>query len=405
MILAAFAAGILLVLAACGSSGGSSSGNPSGSRPASGASGTPVAVGAVCSCTGAYADNFNSVGKTIKAWANSVNAAGGIAGHPVKLIFKDDASNPGNSATAAQSLISQHVATIIDATLLSPTWEKAAAAAKIPVIGGDLTAASFYTNPDFYPSGGTLDYTAYADVLTAKQAGATNMGVIYCAEVPDCQTVFQQIKKTGKELGVPVIYSSAVSLTAPNYTAQCVGAKAAHVTALFIGSNATGFARVASDCAKQGYDPIYIEEGDGFKMFLASSPGLKNKLWVPFPVLPMFADKPVMQRLNAALDKYYPGLRKSNDFSQYAVEAWTAGLLVEEAIKKTGAAPGAAISAAQVSTALNSLRGDTLGGFSPPLTFTAGKPHSTDCWYTGHAVNGVPTLANGGKLSCKNGSS
>ena len=394
-VLAALVASALLGLTACSTSS-------SGNSAASNAKGSPVAVGAICSCTGAYADNFDSVGRTVKAWAQSVNATGGIGGHPVNLIFKDDASNPGNSVTAAQSLISQHVAVIIDTTLLSPTWQKEAASAKIPVVGGDLTAASFYTDPDFFPSGGTLDHTAYADVVTAKQAGATNMGVIYCAEVPDCQEVFKQIKNAGQELNLPVVYSSAVSLTAPSYTAQCVGAKAAHVTSLFIGSNATGFARVASDCHKQGYDPIYIEEGDGFKMFLASSTGLKDKLWVPFPVLPMFAGDPVVQRLNAALDKYSPGLRKSTGYSQYAVEAWTAGLLIEAAIKKSGAASNATVPAERVTTALNSLKGETLGGFSPSLTFTAGQPHSTDCWYVGHAVNGVPTLVNGGKLTCKN---
>lgn len=385
--------------ASTSSAGGSA---PSGSGSAS-PSGTPVSVGVVCSCTGPYADNFAAVGKTVHAWADSVNAAGGINGHPVNLDFKDDAGNPGNSATAAKALISDHVAVILDATLLSQVWTKDAADAHIPVVGGDLTSPIFYTDPNAYPAGGTIDYTAYADIMTAKQAGAKNLGVIYCSEVPDCQELFKGLQKAGKELGVPVTYSSAVSLTAPNYTAQCVGAKSQNVTALFIASNATGFAHVAQDCDQQGYDPIYIEQGDGFKMLLASTPGLKDHLWAPFATLPMFADKPAVQQLNQAVDKYYPGLRTSDEYDEYVVEAWAGGRLIEAAVKATGLGSDKTISAEQLTNGLNSLKGETLGGLAPPLTFHAGQPHSTNCWYTGRVQNGVPALADDGKLTCKKG--
>jgi hypothetical protein len=42
---------------------------------------------------------------------------------------------------------------------------------------------------------------------------------------------------------------------------------------------------------------------------------------------------------------------------------------------------------------------ETLGGFSPPLTFAAGKPHAVDCWYTGRVLTGKATQVGG--LSCE----
>ena len=59
------------------------------------------------------------------------------------------------------------------------------------------------------------------------------------------------------------------------------------------------------------------------------------------------------------------------------------------------------MTAADITKALDSMKDETLGGWSPPLTFTAGKPHTVDCWYTGRVQNGTPKLVNGGKLTCR----
>ena len=44
----------------------------------------------------------------------------------------------------------------------------------------------------------------------------------------------------------------SIAAAAPNYTAQCVAAKQAGVTAVFIGDSTSVIARVAQDCDKQG---------------------------------------------------------------------------------------------------------------------------------------------------------
>ncbi len=64
-----------------------------------------------------------------------------------------------------------------------------------------------------------------------------------------------------------------------------------------------------------------------------------------------------------------------------------------------GTASGA-VTAASITGGLNSLKNDTLDGWSPPLTFTAGQDHKVDCWYTAKVVNGTPSMANGAKTSC-----
>ena len=105
--------------------------------------------------------------------------------------------------------------------------------------------------------------------------------------------------------------------------------------------------------------------------------------------------------MKKAVDKYSPGTWDDPNFSEYAAQAWTGGRLIEAAVKKSGVAANADVSAADIKKALDSMKDETLDGWSPALTFTAGQPHSVDCWYTGRVQNGKPKLVDNGKLTCK----
>jgi branched-chain amino acid transport system substrate-binding protein len=370
-------------------------------RRASAPSGQPIKVGVICSCSGAFGSNVAPAAKVVDAWAKSVNANGGLNGHPVDVTVADDASTPGTSVARAQSMISDNVDVILDLTVLDAAWADAVTAAKIPVVGGSFSNTVFYQNPNFYPSGQTNDSIVYANVLTAKKAGAKNFGQLYCAEAPICQESVAPHQAAGKKLGVPDVYNASISATAPNYTAQCLAAQQAGVKALFIGHSSSVVARVAADCDRQGYKPIYITEGTGFSMQLTSAPGIKDKLWSPYPILPFYANEPAVKSMNAALDKYQPGLRQDqNAWSEFAAQAWTGGLLIGKAVQASGMAAGDAPSAATITKGLDATKNETLDGWSPPLTFTAGKAHSVDCWFTARMRNGKPTLVNGGKQTC-----
>jgi branched-chain amino acid transport system substrate-binding protein len=110
--------------------------------------------------------------------------------------------------------------------------------------------------------------------------------------------------------------------------------------------------------------------------------------------------------MNAAVDKYYPGLRQNpNLWGEFVVLSWPSGLLLEHAVKAGGLGPSDTPSPAEIIKGLQSLKGDTLDGWAPPLTFPAGQPHPVDCWFTARMHNGVSALVNNGQLTCANGSS
>lgn len=396
-------AAIVACVSACSSSGGSNSSSTSSAGAASGSSagsGSAITVGVECSCSGPFGADLTPAWQVVQAWAKSVNASGGLNGHPVTLVEKDNGSVAGTALTDAQALIADKPAAIIDLDILDSVWQKPASAAKIPVIGGNFSSPMYYQDPDWYPSGQTNDSITYSVAATAKQAGATNLADFYCAESVQCQQSVPLIKSAGQSVGVPVVYNASISATAPNYTAQCLAAKQAGVTAIFIGDSISVIARVASDCAKQGYNPIYVTEGTGFTNQALTAPGLKDNLWSSYPILPYFSSASAVKQMNAVLDKYYPGLRQqTTTWSEVAAQAWTAGLLLAQAVKNSGASASTAVTPAVVTAGLGKVSNQTLGGFSPALTLTPGKPHPVDCWYVGRVQNGVASQVGG--LTCQ----
>jgi branched-chain amino acid transport system substrate-binding protein len=387
-------------------SAGASTSAPSTGTPIK-ATGAPINVGIICACSGVYAGVNQDGEDAYTAFVNTVNASGGINGHPIHLTVENDQGLPGNSLADVQTLISDHVDAIDDITTLDATWEAQVKAANIPVIGLIPAGVPFYTNSDFYNEGGTNDSAVYAVVATAKAAGATNLGVIYCAEAPVCQALVPLVKADGQKLGLPVTYSASIAAASPNYTAQCVAAQEAHVTALAVFDTTAPNVRLATNCTTQGYDPIYVTEGQGFSANQAQAPGFSKSLWSEYPNIPYWdTSSPAVQAMTAAVNKYYPGLQNNPvAWTEGGAEGWPAGLLLEDAVKAGGLTASGTPSAAEIVKGLESLHGDTLDGWAPPLTFPAGQVHPIDCWFIGRVQNGTPSLANNGQPACENGTS
>ena len=98
--IAAASATAAIILAACSSSGGSSGGSASPSST------KPIVIGASVSLTGDFSADGQAFQRGYNLWASDVNAAGGLMGRQVKLIFLDDKSDPTQGSTNVQQLIS-----------------------------------------------------------------------------------------------------------------------------------------------------------------------------------------------------------------------------------------------------------------------------------------------------------
>jgi branched-chain amino acid transport system substrate-binding protein len=363
-----------------GSVGSSGTSAPSGAAP----SGTPIKVGLIGGFTGPLASSVFAARPALEAWVSYVNDNGGINGHPVQMIVEDDQSNPGVSLTDVHTLISDHVVALFDISNFDSQWSSFVAQNQVPIIPANSTTIGTLTSSDFFTPGETIDALAPSVAQAVGKVGAKKLAVIYCAESPDCSQLTAPIKHAASALGVTVPYAAAISATAPSYTAPCLAAQQSGAQAVFVGDAVSVLMNVARDCARQGFNPVYIGVDGAVGPSFASATGWSNGMIAAQPNVPFFVNNtPATMTMYGAFNKYQPGFVSNPNFNELAVEGWAAGMLFELAAKDGQLGVGGAPTTAEVYSGLYSpaLQGQTLDGLAPPLHFTQGKTNVNDCWF------------------------
>jgi len=362
----------------------------------------PIKIGVVCSCTGPLASSIDVGPPALQAWADATNAKGGINGHKVQIIVKDDAFNSGTSLSEAEQLINQDgVVALVDSSDVDAAWGTYAAQHNVPVVGGGSSSQLFLTNKDFFAVGQTLDDYFINFIDAAKKVGAKNMGEFYCAEAATCQEGVAPLKATAAKVGEKIGYVTEISASAPNYTAECLAAKQAGVKALTVADAVSVVLSVAADCTQQGYTPWEIALDGAVSLSFEKAPGINNHFIGSEPDAPFFANNtPAAKAMNATIKKYAKSSYDSPNYNEQATQMYLTGLLFADAAKAGKLGVGGAPTTAELYKGLYALKGDTLGGLAPPLTFSKSHPSTVDCWYWISVKNGKFVTPYGTKSVC-----
>jgi branched-chain amino acid transport system substrate-binding protein len=369
------------------------------------ATGTPIKIGFICSCTSPLGSSTAINLPGYQAWVKFTNANGGINGHPIDLIVKDDNGNPATSISDVQELVgTEHVIALASVTNFEAGWASYVEQQKIPVIGGSTVTPEDYSaaGGGWFSQGQTTDSVPAAVVLAAKKVGAKNFGLIYCSEAPVCAQLVGVEQQVGQANGVPLVYKTAVSATAPNYTAQCLAAKQAGAESLFVADAVSVVEAVARDCNKQGYNVRIIAEDGAIAASFKSSPGLSDGFIGIEPVVPFEgANTPGIQQMEAAFKQYAPTLLSNPNYNDEAEEGWVSGLLFAAAAKAGNlGANGTDPTSDQLFTGLYALHNETLGGMAVGLTYKQGAPNPIHCWFQMGTSKGNWTLPAGLTPQC-----
>ncbi|MHB1776672.1 MAG: ABC transporter substrate-binding protein [Acidimicrobiales bacterium] len=352
-------------------------------QAAAGGRHAPITVGVICSCTGGLASSNAGGPPVYQAWAREVNSHGGINGHKVDVIVKDDALNVGTALSEATSLIKQdHVVALVDASAVDEAFATYAQQQHVPIVGGDAASIEFFTNPDFFPAGETEDGFLVTYAYAAKKVGAKDIGNFYCAESASCQAAIPILKQAAASLGLRVGYVAEISASSPNYTAQCLAAKDAGISGLLIGEGVSTDLVVASDCSQQGYYPYYLEGDGAVAKSFTTAPGF-DRHFIGFEQdIPFFthANRGI-DAMDKTLARYAGSVLRSPNYGEQEVEMWVSGLLLEAAVKAGKAGEHGPVTTAQLYKGLYALHGTTLGGMAPPLSYKAGHTHGIECWF------------------------
>jgi branched-chain amino acid transport system substrate-binding protein len=399
-----------LALAGCSSSASSSSPASSASAGSTGnaggasstSAGAPIVIGVMGSFTGVASGSTADAKVLTQDWVSMTNASGGINGHPVQAIYLDDLNTPSQALTNAEQLVNQdHVKAILDLSDdQESTWAKVPDAAKVPVIG-QAESPTFGTDPNFYSVGTTVEPLIWGELKAASLAKVTKVGAMYCAEIASCSQTVPLITAIGKPLNIALAYSAKVSSSAVSYTAQCLGAKGAGADGATVVAASNTALNVAESCAAQGYKPVWV-----------TTAGEMTTPWLQQSAVdgavgdvqdaPWFDDSiPATKAMQAAIAKYSPSVTSSQAFGAVASIGWAAGLVFGYAAEHARLTPSSPTTA--VITGLDTVSNNTFGGFTPPLTYTAGKPAQVPCSFVAGISGGKWTEPIGLKTVCMPG--
>jgi branched-chain amino acid transport system substrate-binding protein len=407
---AVVAAAAISALAACGSSSSttapaSTSASPTSSASGTGtgtATGTPIKIGEIGEYSGFSSETSKPSEIDLQAWASSVNANGGINGHPVQIIVEDDAGVAAKSVVAVKKLIQDdHVIALVGnhETGLESSWAKYADSEHIPVVGGDATGITYSTDPNFFPIGNTGVNGSVSYFYAAKLFGKTKVSTVYCAETPSCAQIVGLQTYWAKALGLVSAPAEGISATAANYTAQCTKLKQTGADSVF-----TATARVTAEgfiqtCRTQGYSPLFVDSPQNWQASATTNPAWQGAVLAADAPL-WFGNGPGTADYVAAVNKYAPGSIENTA----GTNGWYSGKLFQTALE-TAAKNGdtGPVTSQTVYDGLYALGPKfDLGGIVAPVTYAKGKPAVQElCQWYAQVVNKTLTTPKGAGRICE----
>ncbi len=355
-----------LVLAGCGGSDDdteSAAANPALTK-------SEIKIGLIVGQTGNTSSSDKSAADVALAWQKRVNAGDGIAGHPVRVIVKDDKGDAATATSVAKEFLADPQ--ILSITPQSSNTEQAIAGVlggqEVAVIGATGYQTKIWTaQPNYFPTGPqAFPGTVVAQFAAAKSVGATKWASVYCAEVAACKEATVLYGPASQQEGVQYVGSVAVSTTAPNYTAECLKLKNAGATLIQLSVAPAAGRKLISDCKAQGYQGFFGATAGAVNADLTRTPGIK--LSGGIQGFPWWAEDAPVKEYRDTMKKYAPEADYANPG---ATSVWSALEMTRKAAANLGDAP----TRKDLVSGLHSIKDEDLGGLlAQKVTYTEGEP-------------------------------
>jgi len=334
----------------------------------------PLVIGSVGTWSGIVGQNVVGGLTAVRAWVASINAAGGLGGHQVRLEVADDGTDPARHRALVQEFVERRgvVAFVYNAAVFSGQASvEYLAARKVPVVGGSGTEPWYTTSPMFFTqiiAGETaIEATTASYARSAKAANMTKMGLVTCSDgVQVCEDTARSVPRYASKYGVQLAYQGKASLAAPDFTANCLAARNAGVQILYLALDANSYQRFGRSCASVDYHPRYGIAQPVMLAELARDANMQGSPGVSYTA-PFFYDaSPAIAEFHRAMSQYAAGSALTGSASL----GWSAAKLLQAAARHLSAVPASA----DILEGVWALNGDDLGGLTAPLHFKRDAP-------------------------------
>jgi branched-chain amino acid transport system substrate-binding protein len=398
------AAVMTATLAACSSSGGTPNPGGSSSTPAST---KPIVIGTSLSLTGDFSADGQAFLRGYKLWVSDVNAAGGLLGRKVKLVYLNDRSDPGQVVTNYTTLIStDHVDLTFGpfSSLLTTPASAVAARNGFAFIEGAGGAPSVFTAASNQSAHNIFDVSLpiedemvpFAQWVASLPASQRPKTAAYpMADDPFADPPVQLTQKALQKAGIKTVYSKIFPAEVPDYAPAADNVAASKADVVVLGStDVPTVGAFMKAFQQQHYTPkIFIaaagpDQGSAF----TSAVGVGNASGTMVPnAWYGGSSNPESQKMVAEYLKLYPGT--ASDINADVAEAYSVGQVAQQAVDVTkGVDNSKIITYLHSGVTLNTVQGpvkfDPLGRNGSATTFIFQ-------WQNGKFVQVLPTGGQG----------
>jgi branched-chain amino acid transport system substrate-binding protein len=162
--------------------------------------------------------------------------------------------------------------------------------------------------------------------------------------------------------------------------------------------NAETVVRVADQCARQGYKPTQLNLSGTVGQQWTRTANLDGALATQSN--PVLADSsiPATRTFHEAMSTYGKDVLSNGSYGEMDMGAWASAEVFALAAERAKLGPGG--TPEQVKRGLYTFKDETVGGLTPPLTYTQGKPAFTTCWFVQRLAGQKFEAPQGARPSC-----
>lgn len=203
----------------------------------------PIKVGFSMALTGAVAPNGRQLLTALEIWRDDVNAAGGLLGRPVELVYYDDQSTPANVPAIYTKLLS-----IDNVDLLLGPYATNMTAPAMPVImQANKTTISllaigvnrhfdydrYFSMVPISSEGVAAFSRGFFELAAAQKPKPTTVAMI-AADAEFARTAADGAKENAKKLGFKVIYDRSYPPTTTDFSPILRAVQSANADIVFV---------------------------------------------------------------------------------------------------------------------------------------------------------------------------
>jgi ABC-type branched-subunit amino acid transport system substrate-binding protein len=331
-----------------------------------------ITLGLITELTGPGAAVGTGMVRSAEARIDQQNAEGGVYGRKIKLIVRDDGTNPTTDNTDTADLISNGVFGVIDDSAVTYGGYKLLQQAGVPVTGGAYDGPEWYQLPNtnmFSISGpGNAKDPQYDNfAVFAKDHGGTKCAAVGYGISPSSQASASGFVLSCKREGLQnALLDTTVPFGTVNVTTLVLQLKASGANVLWLPLDANTNFAIMTGLKQAGVKMKVVINATGYGQVLLNDTNVvpdAQGAWFLATGVPKESKTPATKAFQSALAKYahYTGVP---DFTWY--EGWGGADLMIKGLELAGKNPTQSAFIAD----LHKVTGYSANGLFGPVNFS-----------------------------------